>query len=127
MENKERHWISFRVKAEEYQQIEKHFKNSAHRKLSEYARRVLLQQPVHIKVRNQSADDLLAVFLQLKRELNAVGNNLNQVVHKLHTLDRIPEFRSWIALHESTRQTVEKKVADICLRMDEIHRQWLPK
>ena len=32
-----------------------------------------------------------------KKELNAIGNNFNQAVHKLHLLDKIPEFRVWIS------------------------------
>lgn len=126
-ESKQRNWISFRVKPEEYDQINGHFKATTYRKLSEYARNVLLNKPVNVKVRNQSADEILSVMLQLKKELNAIGNNFNQVVHKLHTLDRIPEFRSWIMLHETTRQSVEKKITEIKLRMEEIYRQWLQK
>jgi len=126
-EQTERHWISFRVKPEEYNQINRHFKTSTCRKLSAYARNVLLQKPVTIKVRNQSADEILSVLLKIKKELNAIGNNLNQVVHKLHTLDRIPEFRTWIMLHESTRQTVEKMVAETKIKMEEFYRQWLQK
>lgn len=126
-QNKDKNWISFRVKPEEYNQINRHFKNSTCRKLSEYARNVLLQKPVHIKVRNQSADEILSALLQIKKELNAIGNNFNQAVHKLHTLDRIPEFRSWIMLHETTRQAVEKKIAETKIKMEEIYRQWSQK
>jgi hypothetical protein len=126
-ESKQRNWISFRVKPEEYDQINGHFKATTYRKLSEYARNVLLNKPVNVKVRNQSADEILSVLIQLKKELNAIGNNFNQVVHKLHTLDRIPEFRSWVMLHETTRQSVEKKITEIKLRMEEIYRQWLQK
>lgn len=124
---KDRNWISFRVKPEEYNQINGHFKRSTCQKLSEYARNVLLQKPVQIKVRNQSADEILSVLLQIKKELNAIGNNYNQAVHKLHTLDRIPEFRSWIMLHETTRQVVEKKITETKIRMDEIYKQWSQK
>jgi hypothetical protein len=127
MKEKTRQWISFRVKPDEYNQINTHFKSSACRKLSEYARKILLNKPVTIKVRDQSADEILSVLLQIKKELNAVGNNLNQAVHKLHILEKIPEFRTWIMLHENTRHAVEKKIAEIKIRMDEIHRQWSQK
>lgn len=96
-------------------------------KLSEYARNVLLQKPVQVKVRNQSADEILSALLKIKKELNAIGNNFNQAVHKLHTLDRIPEFRTWIMLHETTRQAVEKKIAETKIKMEEIYWQWSQK
>ncbi len=47
-------------------------------------REVVLQKPVLINFRNQSADDFLKDMLGLKKELNAIGNNFNQAVHKLH-------------------------------------------
>lgn len=54
---------------------------------------VLLKKPVTINYRNQSADEILSAMRQLKKELNDVGNNFNQAVHKLHTLDTVPEIK----------------------------------
>jgi len=59
-------------------------------------RNVSMQKPVMVKYQNQSTYDFLSQMLELKKELNAIGNNFNQAVHKLHILDRIPEFRAWI-------------------------------
>jgi hypothetical protein len=123
--SKKKGWISFRVTPEEYDKIHSHFNTSTCHKLSEYARSVLLQQPVTIKYRNQSSDDFLADMLKLKKDLNGVANNFNQAVHKLHTLERIAEFRSWIMIYENSRQSVEKKIEEIKLRMDQIYKQWL--
>src|SRR5690242_15197768 len=85
-----------RMNDEEYNSLQKLYSTSSCRTLSQYLRKVGLQQPVSIKIRNQPADDLLQQFIGFKNELNAIGNNFNQAVHKLHTLDRIPEFRAWI-------------------------------
>jgi len=86
--NKERCWISFRVKPEEYEKIHKLFRATTHRKLSEYARKVLLNKPVTIKYRNASIDEFLTDIIPLKNQLNAIGKNLNQVVRKLHAVDQ---------------------------------------
>lgn len=91
-------WISFRVKAEEYNIINGFFESTTCRKLSEYVRKVLLKKPVTVNHRNQSADEILSALNQLKKELSAVGNNFNQSVHKLHTLDTIPEIKLWSRL-----------------------------
>jgi len=40
----------------------------------------------------------------LKRELNGIGNNFNQAVHKLHLLDKIPEFRAWIQHYDALQK-----------------------
>ena len=95
--------------------------------MSEYARDVLLGEPVTIKYRNQSADDFLEEMILLKKELNAIGNNFNQAVHKLHTLDHAPEIKTWAILHEATRKMFMDKVDEIKARMNQIYEQWLQK
>ena len=122
--SKKKGWISFRVKPDEYDQIHAHYNTTTCRKLSDYARKVLLQKPVVVKYRNESADAFLADMLKLKKDLNGVANNFNQAVHKLHTLDHISEFRKWIMMYESTKLSVDKKIDEIKQRMDQIHKQW---
>ena len=86
--NRKRCWISFRVKPEEYEKIHKLFRATTHRKLSEYARKVLLNKSISIKYRNASIDEFLTDIIRLKNQLNAIGKNLNQVVRKLHAVDQ---------------------------------------
>ena len=117
-------WISFRVKPEEYQKIHGMFSKSTHRKLSEYARNVLLQKPVTFKVRNESADQFLSEMIGLKKELNAIGSNYNQVVKKLHTLNHINEVKGWLNSHEPLHQSFLQLTERIFQKLNEIHRQW---
>ena len=73
-------------------------KRTTEKDASTYLRKVALKLPVTVKYRNESADAFLADMLQLKKELAAIGNNFNQAVHKLHILEKIPEFRTWLML-----------------------------
>jgi ABC-type phosphate/phosphonate transport system ATPase subunit len=59
--------------------------------------------------------------------LNAIGNNFNQTVKKLHTLDHLPEFKSWIIMTESGRQILAKKIEEIKEKTNQIYQQWLQK
>ena len=117
-------WISFRVKPAEYQKIHLLFSQSTHRKLSEYARNVLLQKPVIIRTRNQSADQFLDQMIGLKKELNAIGNNYNQAVKKLHTLNHISEVKGWLNSHEPLHLNFQQLTERIFQKLNEIHRQW---
>jgi hypothetical protein len=114
-------WISIRVKPEEYSTIYRFYMRTTCRKLSEYVRMVLLKEPVTIYYRNQSADEILSAMNQFKNELTAIGNNFNQSVHKLHTLDSVPEIRVWAMLNESSKQTLLGKVEEIRLRMNQLY------
>jgi hypothetical protein len=122
-----KNWISFRVKQDEYLIIYSHFSSTTCRKLSEYARKVLLNKPVVINHRNQSADEILSVLNQIKNELSAIGNNFNQVVHKLHTLDTVPEIRSWAASNEISQQMLLHKTEAIRLILIQLYEQWCHK
>lgn len=118
-------WISFRVKPAEYQKIHGHFSKSIHRKLSEYARNVLLQKPVIFRTRNDSADAWLKEMLQLKNELSAIGNNYNQVVRKLHILNHTSEINSWLTIHDKLHSQFKEKIEQIYFCLNEIHQKWL--
>ncbi len=80
-----------------------------------------------MKYRNQSADDFLKQMLELKRELNGIGNNFNQAVHKLHILDKIPEFRVWVNRYDALHQSLVSKVEEIKFRMNQLYEEWLQK
>jgi hypothetical protein len=97
--------IGLRLSLKEYEQIEKKWKASTCRKLSDYVRRRLLEKPIVTTYRNQSLDDFMAEAIRLGNELNSIGNNFNQAVKKLHTMSDIPEFRNWLITFELEKKS----------------------
>ena len=120
-------WLSIRLNDAEEKKLNGFFERTTSSSLSEYARDVLLKEPVTVLYRNQSADDFLAEMLLLKNELNAIGKNFNQAVHKLHTLDREPQIKAWAILNEASKDLFMKKVEEITEKMSKIYEQWLQK
>lgn len=114
-------WINIRVNEDEYKKIENLYKATTCRAMSEYTRNLMLNKPVTVKYRNTSLDDVLEEMIRLKNELNAIGNNFNQAVKKLHTLERIPEFRTWILINEAAKDKFIKKADEINEKMVEIY------
>ena len=117
--------IGLRLTSEEYEQIEKTCKNSTSGKLSEYVRCVLFSKPVTVYQRNQSLDDFMAEMMQLRSELNSIGNNFNQAIKKLHSLTQFAEFRSWLISYELEKEIVLNKIDEIKNRINKIADQWL--
>ena len=115
--------IVVRMNEKEYKLLEDFHQRSTHKYLSAYARKVLLQKPVIIKYRNQSADAFLKEMLVLTRELNAIGNNFNQAVNKLHMLDKIPEFRTWLLTYDNVQRELMRKIEEVRMRMDQLYKQ----
>ncbi|MGI8584599.1 MAG: plasmid mobilization protein [Chitinophagaceae bacterium] len=108
----------------EYEQLKSRFKTTKCRKLSDYLRKVLLTGKVTVFTRNQSLDDFMAEMIDLRKELNAIGNNFNQAVHKLHILEKIPEFRSWILINDSDKKILMNKVDEIKNRINQFAEKW---
>lgn len=114
-------WVSVRLNEMEKNKLEKLYKKTTCNSLGEYVRSVLLKEPVIVRFRNRSADDFIEEILLLRKELNAIGNNFNQLVHKLYTLDSISEIKAWAILNESGKKIFMKKVAEISEKMSEIY------
>lgn len=118
-------WLHIRLKEDEHTKIHNKFSKSTCRKLSEYARRVLLDKVITINQRNQSLDDFMTEMIKLRNELNAIGKNFNQSVKKLHTLEQIIEFKSWLITNETDKKMLLEKVDEIKLRINQISDKWL--
>ncbi|MEP7230177.1 MAG: hypothetical protein ABI691_07990 [Ginsengibacter sp.] len=116
--------VVVRMNNNEFELADSLRKKTTERSISSYVRKMCLQKPVTVKYRNQSADDFLKDMLLLKKELSAVGNNFNQAVHKLHLLDKIPEFRSWIIQYDALQKSLVIKVEEIKLRMNQLYDRW---
>jgi len=116
-------WITIRVKPDEYIVIYKLFKETTNKKLSQYVRKVLLQKPVIVLYKDASSGEILSALNQLSRELSAIGNNFNQTVHKLHTLDHVQDIKIWAEMTESGRQNLLRKVDEIRQSLNEIRQQ----
>ena len=120
-------WLTLRLSEEEEETLTKLYRKTTSQSLSEYARDVLLKHPVYILFRNQSADDFLNEMIQLKRELNAIGNNFNQAVHRLHTLDHDYQLKAWAVQNEFHKKVFFEKTNEILEKLDQIYNLWLQK
>ena len=117
--------VGLRFTPEEYAKIERKWKASTCRKLSDYIRKHLFNKPINTTYRNQSLDDMTCEMMLLYKQLNAIGNNFNQAVKKLHTLDQIPEFRVWIVSSEQDKKILLNKVEEIKICIQKISEKWL--
>lgn len=117
--------IGLRLTLKEYEQIEKKYKASTCRKLSDYVRRSIFEKPIVTNYRNQSLDDSMTEMMRLRNELNSVGNNFNQAVKKLHTLHQIAEFRAWLNAYETEKNILLNKVEEIKNHIEKVGEKWL--
>ena len=117
--------VGLRFTPEEYAKIERKWKTSTCRKLSDYIRKHLFNKPITTNYRNQSLDDFMAEMMRLRGELNAIGNNFNQAVKKLHTLNQISDFKQWLISYELEKKILFNKVDEIKKQIQKIAESWL--
>src|SRR3970040_465310 len=124
-QNNRTKWLHLRLTPDEHQKIVKEFSKSTCRKLSDYARKNLMQKPIVNTYRNQSLDDFMAEMIRLRGELNAIGNNFNQAVKKLHTLQQISDFKHWLISYELDKKKLFNKVDEIKKEIQKFAESWL--
>ena len=117
--------VALRLSTQEFTLLDRKFKGSTCRKLSEYIRKVILEKPVVVNYRNCSLDDSVKELIRLRNELNNIGNNFNQAVKKLHTLDQISEFKSWIITYELDKRRLLSQIDEIKKQINKTADQWL--
>jgi len=117
--------VTIRFKESEYNKLFYGFKTTTKRKFSEYLRDTLLNKKITVFTRNQSLDLLVNELAFLRTELSAIGNNYNQTVRKLNSLDDIPQLKIWIEINQKSAQLLASKTEEIKSKMDQIADQWL--
>lgn len=117
-------WLHIRLTEAEHKKLHAGFSRSTKRKISDYARNILLDKPITVYTRNQSFDDFVAEMILLRAELKAIGNNFNQSVKRLHTIDTDAEIKAWALLNENSKQNFFKKVDEINLKIAQITDKW---
>jgi hypothetical protein len=117
--------VTVRFKESEYNKLFEAFKITTKRKFSEYLRDILLNKKITVFTRNQSLDLLVNELTFLRTELSGIGNNYNQTVRKLNSLDDIPQLKIWIETNQKSAQLLASKTEEIKTRMDQIADQWL--
>jgi len=118
-------WLHLRLNQQEYDTITAYFKGSTCRKLSDYSRLQLLKKPIIGKYRNESLDSLMMELLLLRSELNAIGNNLNQSVKKLHSFTGGPQFQEWAVGFSTDSLRMLSKMEEIKKSIAKIGSLWL--
>jgi hypothetical protein len=117
-------WIHLRLSLAEHKEIMKKRTSSTCRSLSHYIRNVILDRPIITTYRNLSQDEILVQMALLNSELNALGNNLNQITKKLHTL-RDPEHELWGLQFTTQADSILVKLVEVKNILQSITRRWL--
>ncbi len=117
--------LNLRLTATEYNKLQQRFKKTTQRKFSDFARAMLMGKPQIEGYRDLSMDAMMTEFSALRKDLNGIANNVNQVVHKLHITDDPSQFPAWLKHYESEHVKLLETMESIRLQVNKIAGKWL--
>jgi hypothetical protein len=117
--------VGVRLTIDEYARLEGKCSRTTCRALSEFVRHLIFNRPVTVIERNGSFDDSVLELTRLRKGLTELGNNFNQSVKRLHTINQISEFRDWIVGYESEKMLLFSMLYEIKAQTDKIADRYL--
>jgi hypothetical protein len=117
--------IGLRLTPEEFEKVDHWRRQSTTPEISEFIRRVLFGKPITVQQRNQSLDDFMAEMMRLRTELNAIGNNFNQAVKRLHQLREANGAVESVEQYDRGQTALLEKVGAIKEKINQMADQWL--
>lgn len=117
--------ICIRLTSKEYEQLKLRQEQTIDRKLSDFARKMLLGKPIRVFTRNRSLDLFMEEMIQLRKELNFIGNNFNQVVRKINAVQMAGELSLWLPVSKKLQEQLLKKTAVIKDKITQMGKRWL--
>jgi hypothetical protein len=120
-------WLKIRLKPSEEELLNKRFKKSTFQNVSEFGRAMILGDPVTVIHRDKSMDEVLEELILLRRELNFVGNNLNQAVRNINSVHGFPDTRLWMNLLTIINGKLEPSINQIKEGMNKYADLWSQK
>jgi len=117
--------VGLRLTPLEYAELEKRFRASTCRKLSDHIRKHLFNKPIVTTYRNASFDDYIEETMALNSELSSIGNNINQIAKKMNSFKTISEFKTQVFWFEVDKKKLFQKIEEIKLHSQKFSEQWL--
>jgi hypothetical protein len=119
--------VTIYLTPEEHARLLENFHSSTHRKFAVYMRDLVHRQPVVVRYRNQSLDELLVILNKIKNELEVAGRNFNQAVQKLNSLSNQGQLKDTLEYFAAEQFALREKSAEIKNLLVKIHQQWSQK
>lgn len=116
--------MKIRLRPSEEEVLVNKYKRTTFQNLSEYARALILGKPVTVLTRDKAMDDMLEELILLRKELNAIGNNLNQAVRNINAAHGQADHRIWMGLLSLINAKLEPSITEIKSRIAKFADIW---
>lgn len=118
-------WLHIRLDEAEHRLISEQFSRTTETHLSKFARKILLGKPMIARTRDESLKDIISILSSLQKDLNGIGNNYNQMVHRLHIYDKQSDIKSWVDKYEKEKEKLFGDIEKIKVFIAKTSEKWL--
>ncbi|PUZ21611.1 hypothetical protein GA0116948_11048 [Chitinophaga costaii] len=118
-------WLNVRVSADEHTRLHNHFKTTTCTTFSEYIRNLLFQRKIVHYTRSKSLDELLAQLILLRKEINAIGRNINQALRLFQSGKSDKERVFWADKITQQLHVFSAKQEELQRTINQYADQWL--
>ena len=117
--------IYVRLTEKEFTTLEGRCKSTTCRNISDYVRHCLFSRPITTITRDASAHEAISQMSHLNRELNAIGNNFNQLVRKVNASSQAAEIKGLLLLFDSQKKAMFSKIDEVKEQLQKLSERWL--
>jgi hypothetical protein len=117
--------IGLRISDSFYHRMEELLANSNCRSVTELARAILYREEIVWKHRDARLESTALELAGIKKELNAIGKNINQITHRFHTVDTTNQKLILALKVAEDYKKVGNKVDRLLVIAAEISKKWL--
>lgn len=119
--------VAIRLSQPAYNRLEKFQEQSDCRTVAELGRRILSNEKITCFHKDASMDAPLEELTRIRKELNAMGTNINQITHSFHIADTTNQ-KVFLALKVAEQyKKVGDKVDRLLVIVSELAKKWLQK
>jgi hypothetical protein len=116
-----------RISTEKYEELKRLLATSRLRTMSELLRHILENRKVIVEHYDNTFDKVMAELSKIRKEINAIGVNINQVTRKFHA-QQWPEAMLAGALEiVKLYQQTDEKVSVLFTIIENLSHKWLPE
>lgn len=119
--------VCARVGENVYNRLNSFIGNSDCHSIGEVARRILSREKILCLHRDNTVDMVVEELASIRKELNAIGVNINQVVHHFHIVETAEQrmFQALKVAHQYDK--VGEKVERLLEMVSGISKKWLQR
>lgn len=121
------HDVKTRISEKEFARLSALIDQTRYRNMSELLRALLAKEPVTVYTKDGSLAVVMEELVLLRRELSAIGNNLNQVTRHLNSLKGQPGKGALLLQAEATISQVQRQLEKIYPLISQLALKWLQK